>query len=257
MYRPTNHGRTLILLLATCASAQQVKFETASVKKAECSMEHSIDPGLITLKGLPLRPVLITALHVRGDLIQGPGWLDNDCFDIIARMPEGGASDQMPDMLQSLLAERFGLTFHKESRQLKGYSLVVDKGGPKCPEDDPNKDFMGGRGVVGLRRGGGGIKRAMTMAQLASYLSGLGYGPVEDHTGLTPKYDIALAWAPDRDFEPAPPGSAPPPRPNAPPAPTADLFTAIREQLGLRLDRHDVSVEYVVIDHIERTPTGN
>ena len=246
-----------MVLLAACASAQQVKFETASVKKGECRMETSIDPGLITLKGVPLRGVLITAFHVRGDLIQGPGWLDSDCFDILAKMPEGAAADQMPAMMQSLLAERFGLSFHKEPRQLKGYSLVVDKGGPKCPEDDPNKDFMGGRGTVALRRGGGGIKRAMTMEQLASYLSGLGYGPVQDLTGLTAKYDIQLSWAPDRDFEPAPPGAAPAASPNAPPAPTVDLFTAIREQLGLRLDRHDVAVEYVVIDHIERTPTGN
>jgi len=111
-------------------------------------------------------------------------------------------------MLLALLEERFGLKFHKETRQRTGYSLVVDKGGPKCPVDDANKDFMGGRGARKLRRSGGGIKRVMTMAELAGFLSGVGYGPVEDRTGLTARYDIELSWAPDRDFEPAPPSAS-------------------------------------------------
>ena len=247
----------VMLVLAACAGAQQPKFETASVKRAECSFNNSIDPGMISLKGDPLKPVLVQAFHVRADQIEGPAWLDTDCFDIIARMPEGAPPDQLGAMLQAMLAERFGLTVHRETRQRAGYSLVVEKGGPKCPEDDPKKDFMGGRGVMRLRRGGGGIKRVMTMAQLAAYLSGLGYGPVEDATGLTAKYDMDLSWAQDPAFEHSNPLAPPPERPNAPPAPTADLFTALREQLGLRLDRHTVPMEFLVIDHIDRVPTGN
>lgn len=248
----------LIVLLAAGAAAQQATFETASVKRAEqCSLEMSLDPAMISLKGVPLRGVLVTAFHVRGDLIEGPAWLDSDCFDIIAKMPAGAKPDQLPEMLLALLADRFKLAFHRATRQHSGYSLVVDKGGPKCPEDDPNKDFLRGRGTVALRRGGGGIKRAMTMAELASYLSGVGYGPVEDRTGLTARYDIELSWAPDPAFEHS--NAMPPPadRPNAPPAPTVDLFTAVREELGLRLERHNVAVEYVAIDHIERTPGAN
>lgn len=247
----------LIALLAACATAQQLKFDSASVKRSEqCSFQRTLDPGMISLKGVPLRPVLITAFHVRGDLIQGPGWLDSDCFDITAKTAAAATSDQMSAALLALLAERFGLTFHKETRQQKGYALTVDKGGPKCPEDDPAKAFVGGgRGVMALRRGGGGIKRVMTMAELASYLSSVGYGQVQDNTGLTAKYDIQLSWAPDPAFEQ--PIGQPPTGVNLPPAPTDDLFAAVRQQLGLRLDRHDVAVEYIVIDHIERVPTGN
>jgi uncharacterized protein (TIGR03435 family) len=244
-----------MLLLAICAAAQQPKFETASVKRAECTINNSIDPGMISLKGDPLKPVLVEAFHVRADQIEGPAWLDTECFDIIAKMPEGAPPDQLGTMLQALLAERFGLTVHKETRQRPGYSLVVDKGGPKCPEDDPNTNFMGGRGTMMLRRGGGGIKKVMTMAELAAYLSGRGYGPVVDVTGLTAKYDINLSWAPDPDFEHTNPLVSLPE--HAPPAPTVDLFTAVREQLGLRLDRRTVPMEFLVIDHIDRVPTGN
>jgi uncharacterized protein (TIGR03435 family) len=241
---------SFVLLLAACAAAQPVKFDSASVKHADqCAYDTDMNPGMVSAKGVPLRPVMITAFHMRGDLIEGPGWLDSDCFDIVAKMAQPATPDQMSAALLALLVDRFGLTYHKETRQQKGYSLVVDKDGPKSLVDDPAKDFMQGRGTVMLRRGGGGIKRVMTMAQLASFLSGQGYGPVEDHTGLTAQYDIDLSWAKDQAVDPA--------NATAPPAPTADLFTAVREQLGLRLDHHDVAVEYIVIDHIERVPTGN
>ena len=116
-------------------AADQPKFETASVKRAErCEYNTSIDPGSVTLKGVPLKPVLVEAFKVRTDQIEGPSWLDADCFEIMAKMPEGATRDQLPAMLQSLLAERFKLAAHTEDRQTRGYALVVDKGGPKVKE---------------------------------------------------------------------------------------------------------------------------
>ena len=101
----------------------------------------------------------------------------------------------------------------------------------------------------------------MTMAELASYLSARGYGPVLDSTGLNGKYDIDLSWAPDRAFEPSGgyTGASAGAHPNSdlPPAPTADLFAAVRESLGLRLEARKAPVEVLVIDHIERVPTAN
>jgi uncharacterized protein (TIGR03435 family) len=165
-------------------------------------------------------------------------------------------------MLQALLTERFKLVAHKEDRPSSGYALVVDKGGPKFKEDDPKTNFMGshaGQMFYGAP-GHGALKGVMTMATLASNLSTQGYGPVQDLTGLTGKYDIDLTWTPDKAFEPravdATASAATSPGADIP-APEASLFTALRESLGLKLERRNVQTQFVVIDHIERIPTEN
>jgi uncharacterized protein (TIGR03435 family) len=250
------------------SNPDQPKFEVASVKRADqCLFDSSVDPGTLVLKGFPLKAVLTEAFKVKTDQIVGPSWLDEDCFEIVAKMPEGATRDQLPAMLQALLAERFKLAAHKEDRPSAGYALVVDKNGPKFKESDPNSNFMGAHaGQVAFRRGGGGIKASMTMAGLAGYLSGRGYGPVLDFTGLKGKYDIDLSWAPDPALErPGPYAAAyAAARANSadggadlPAAPTADMFTAVRESLGLKLEPRKESVEILVIDHIERVPTAN
>jgi uncharacterized protein (TIGR03435 family) len=106
-----------------------------------------------------------------------------------------------------------------------------------------------------------GFKGSMTMATLARRLSGKAYGTVQDFTGLKGTYDIDLSWAPDPTFEQPGPyateSAAAHPNADPPPTPTANLFTALRESLGLRLESRKEPVEVLVIDHIERIPTGN
>jgi uncharacterized protein (TIGR03435 family) len=223
----------------------------------------SIDPGSVTLKGVPLKAVLMEAFKVQMDRIEGPSWLDADCFEISAKIPEGATRDQLPAMLQALLTERFGLAAHKEDRPRPGYALVVDKGGPKFKEDDPTTNFMGshaGQMMFGAF-GHGAVKGVMSMAALAAHLSTEGSGPVADLTGLTGKYDIDLSWTRDPDFAPRPRdpavSAATPPSADTPAAPGADLFAALRDQLGLRLERRQMQVQFLVIDHIERIPTEN
>jgi uncharacterized protein (TIGR03435 family) len=243
----------------------QPKFEAASVKRTDqCVLDNSLGPGTFVLKGDPLKPILVEAFKVSKDQISGPSWLDEDCFEVFGKMPEGTTRDQIPAMLQALLAERFKLAAHKEDRPSRVYALVVDKNGPKFKESDPSSSFMGAHpGAMMFRAGPGtsGFKGSMTMADLARRLSGKGHGPVQDFTGLKGKYDIDLSWAPDRAFEPmgewARAAQAAHPNADLPPAPTADLFAAIRESLGLRLERRKEPVEVLVIDHIERVPTGN
>jgi uncharacterized protein (TIGR03435 family) len=204
------------------------------------------------------------AFRVTKDQIVGPSWLDEDCFEIFGKAPDGATRDQLPAMLQALLAERFRLAAHKDDRPSQAYALVVDKNGPKFKESGSSSNFMGAHpGATTFRAALGiaGFKGSMTMADVARRLSGKGYRPVQDFTGLKGKYDIDLSWAPDRTFEPlgefARAMEAAHPNADLPPAPTADLFAAIRESLGLRLEPRKEPVEALVIDHIERVPTGN
>src|SRR3954470_17338525 len=142
-----------IFAAAILTGQDQPKFETASVERMERSIIHnSLGPGTVTFRGDPLRIVLAEAFQVKGYQITGPSWLDDDCFEIVAKMPEGATSDQIPAMLQALLAERFKLVAHKEDRPRPVYALVVDKGGPKFKEASLNFQRMGQRpGLVLFR----------------------------------------------------------------------------------------------------------
>jgi uncharacterized protein (TIGR03435 family) len=252
-------------VLAAQNTAAPLKFEAASVKPAErCSMENSIDDSRIALNGDPLNVVLMEAFKVKMDQIDGPSWLEGDCIVINAKLPDGASKDQVPAMLQALLAERFGLAYHKESRTRPGYALVVDKNGPKVKASDGTRKagFPPSGGVAfGATLTSAGIKGSMTMDRLAHFLSSRVSAPVEDLTGLTGKYDVDISWGLDPSFErPGPYAvSYAENHPDAPvaPTPTADLFTAVRDSLGLKLESHKEPVEFVVIDHIERLPTGN
>jgi len=168
---------SLIALSALTAqnATNQPKFEVASVKRADGCFggRSSIDPGSVTLRGVPLKAVLMEAFNVKMEQIEGPSWLETDCFEISAKIPDGATRDQLPAMLQALLAERFKLAAHKEDRPRSGYALIVDKGGPKFKEDDPKANFMGshsGQLFVGAA-GYGRLKGVMPMATLARSLS--------------------------------------------------------------------------------------
>jgi uncharacterized protein (TIGR03435 family) len=259
-----------IFAAAILTGQDQPKFETASVKRMERSIIHnSLGPGTVTFRGDPLRLVLAEAFQVKGYQIAGPSWLDDDCFEIVAKMPEGSTSDQIPAMLRSLLAERFKLVAHKDNRPRPVYALVVDKGGPKFKEADVS--FKRGalrpgqvmfRSTVDTQ----GFKGAMTMARLVQFLSYRLDRPVQDFTGLKGTYDIDLAWVHDPTIErqassgtsyaeaTAASGDT---RADLPAPPTATLFTAIRDWLGLKLESRNEPVEMLVIDRVERIPTAN
>jgi uncharacterized protein (TIGR03435 family) len=262
-----------IALSSLCAfgdqnAADQPKFEAASVKRADrCSMENSLDPGRIALIGDPLKVVVKEAFNVKIDQITGPSWLDEDCYTVVAKIPEGATKDRLPAMFEALLIERFKLAAHRESRLRPGYALMVDKNGPKFKQTDPSFHGLGQRtGQVrfGAGREVGGIKGAMTMATLARFLSGRLGGPVQDLTGIEGTFDIDLAWAPDPTLEKlgafaehAATASSSPDAAASLPAGTGNLFTSIRDSLGLRLEPRKQAVEVIVIDHIERIPVEN
>lgn len=257
---------SLLLLAAACiANAQNIaaqpKFEVASVKQSRCGGGSWIDPGVLTLRGMPLKGVLREAFNVKMEQIEGPSWLETECYDISAKIPAGVSRDQLSAMLRPLLVERFKLAAREEDRATSGYVLVVDKGGLKVKEDNAKAFFMGKDAKPGLTFYGvgahGALKGVMTMTTLASNLSSNGYGPIQDATGLAGRYDIDLKWRPDLAVEAKRLDVTPSAEPPQVDTSLPDLFTAIRESLGLRLERRTVPVRFVVIDHIERIPTEN
>jgi uncharacterized protein (TIGR03435 family) len=182
-------------------------------------------------------------------IVNGPSWLESERFDIMAKPDDPGIPNvtQLKVMVQKLLAERFGLAFHTESREMTAYVITVGKGGPKLTKNDSggNLPGFGGRGP-----GAFGVRNS-TMAEFAGFLQGnILERPVVDKTGLTDKYDFTLEFRPTGQLSAAP-GGAPaqlPPEIEA----RADFFTAIQEQLGLKVENMRTPVEVYVIDKIQK-----
>lgn len=156
-------------------------------------------------------------------------------------------------MVQKLLAERFGLEFHREQKELSAYVMTVDKAGVKMAKVEGNRGNLPGFGG----RGPGAIgARNSTMTEFAGFLQArILERPVVDQTGLTDRYDFSLEWKP---YTVPPEGSA---EPNPPALPQniedrPDLMTAIRQQLGLKIESGKAPVEVLVIDKVTK-PTAN
>lgn len=235
-------------------------------------------PGRINYENVGLGAIIGEAYNVKGYQISGPDWFQSERYNVIATVPLGITKDQFRVMLQNLLADRFKLTLHKETRELPIYTLSVAKNGPKLKKavPDPPPDASDGADVAGRpggRAGGGNMKLdtegypvlgpGMSMAMmndrarlankghmqvLVNLLSGQTGRPVVDATGLTEEYQFALYWIPQ------PPG-ADPSMAEDPKGP--DLFAALQEQMGLKLEPKKGPIEVLVIDHAERVPTEN
>jgi bla regulator protein BlaR1 len=266
---------TVLLTLAAAGafaqpSAKPLTFEVASVKPsspdARGTFIRYLPGGGLTVAGITLKTLIGFAYDVRDFQISGgPGWLGSDRFDINARPETSNAPENAPtdfanqtdeqrktfteqnrERLKALLADRFQLGLHRETKEQQVYALLAAKNGPKL---QPTKE---GKGMMRMGRGlltGQGVE----VAFLATSLSGQLGRPVIDKTGLAGKYDFELKWTPDPGqsadgpFGPLPP----PPDPNGP-----SIFTAVQEQLGLRLESQKGPVEILVIDRAEK-PSEN
>jgi uncharacterized protein (TIGR03435 family) len=191
----------------------------------------------------------------KSQILGGPDWLDSAMFDIDAKsdpsvdaelhgLSSDDAAQQKRRMVQALLADRFALTAHKETRQLPVFALVLAKGGPKFKPAQVNGttiDTYPSR----LHISGSDDTVAVLARELAQSLGRV----VLNQTGLIGRYDLTLSWTPDDRPAPTVNGA---PDPNAPPG----LFTAIQEQLGLKLESTKAPVDVLVIDRVER-PSEN
>jgi uncharacterized protein (TIGR03435 family) len=317
------------------AAEAKVEFEVASIKHPALPGRGVIRPGRqggpgsgdpvrVTYALSTIRDLIVEAHSVKPSQVSGgPKWLDSERFDIVAKAPEGATKEQVKVMLQNLLAERFQLTLHRETKELPIYALVVGAKGPKLKDSTvtdtlPASDSQpraGGQGQAGGQAGAppppvprslgmGGIKIApdgcpetlpmaagragnftmmtpsgecmvsngQSMDGLAKELSNRFDRPVIDQTGLKGKYDLRLRY--DSSSMPGgrggpimskdirddtglgPPGGDPAGR-GALGGETPSIFDALQEQLGLKLEAKKGLVDLLVIDHVEKTPTGN
>ncbi len=261
------------------SAAPPMTFEVASIKpSAEDDRRVGIQflpGGGLRTTGTQLKFLITFAYDVRDFQVSGgPGWINSDRFDIMAKSEQAGSGSDLPSeirkmtdeqmktnlermrlKLRALLADRFQLTIHRETKEGPVYALLIAKSGSKLKESVDNPGDR--RRMLGMNRGelnGNGVELEMLAGTLASQLG----RPVIDRTGLKGKFDFKLHWTPDPGEPmgpfggPQPPGTdAPPPDLNAP-----SIFTAIQEQLGLRLESQKGPVDLIVIDRVEK-PSEN
>jgi uncharacterized protein (TIGR03435 family) len=247
------------------------KFDVASIKPTAPDQENTMlmfTPDGISIHGVPVKMLVRETFGIEDDRIVGePGWTKSTRFDIEAKVNAEDAPklkalkiDQRRTMLLPLLEERFGLKYHHETRELPMYSLVVAKSGLKmkesAPDDPAAKDKP--RGHMLRYDGPGHIESTGTTVEMLSHILSRELGrSIVDHTGLKGPYDYELKWTP---------ADAPPPTAGGDSgAPKSDgegdvsgpsLFTALEEQLGLKLESTKGQVDVVVIDHLDM-PSAN
>ena len=241
----------LLALGVVTARAQRPSFEVASIKLGDPNERRrgiGSRGNQLEVVNTPLKDMIGFAYDVETDQIfGGPKWIGSDLFTITAR-PDAATALRAPDdpakvlklMLQSLLAERFKLAIHLESRVEPIYELTVTKGGPRL-NDSAGPDANGRQGLFG--RPGYWVATNQTVASLVGPLSRQLGRQVRDKTSLTGKYDFTLTYSSEVTQQAG--GD-----PNAP-----SVFTALEEQLGLKLESARGPVEVFVVDNAERPQT--
>jgi uncharacterized protein (TIGR03435 family) len=258
--------------LAATTDVKLPAFDVVSIKpnKSDSGMIRVMyKPDGYSATNISLKMLILGAYGLKEDQLSGlPIWADSARYDIDAKVAGADVAelqklknDQRRLLLLPLLADRFKLTVHNETKILPIYELVVAKNGSKLKEATPGDTYANGvKGPDGVGRAGMMTMRpgqlaaqAVPVTSLVNILSQQLHRTVMDKTGLTGKYDIALQWTQDEGLNPmfkgtdgSPQRAEPPPDASGP-----SIFTAVQEQLGLRLQSSRGPVQVVVIDHVE------
>jgi len=241
-----------------------------------------------------MKKLLMRAYELKSYQIAGPAWIDSERYEIAAKIPSAASKQDVPLMLRAMLAERFHLVAHSETRQLSIYELTVARTGPRFHQsaaaepqaatDDGTiatpKWSKGPDGFPALPEGAdvprsyevvfGGSDGLMyklwarreTMQQLADRLSSQLTRPVIDHTGLKEQYDFALAWSIESAGGSVPRTDPPPDEIDVHNTPIlsdagVSIFSALESQLGLKLERKKGPLQMLIVDRIDKVPTAN
>jgi uncharacterized protein (TIGR03435 family) len=271
----------------------RVEFEVASIRPSDPILSPAdaakigvhIDGARVNLTKLSLNDCLAAAYKVKLYQISGPEWMASERFDINAKLPAGSNGDQIPQMIQALLTDRFSMKFHREMKDFPVYALVVGKTGLKMKESPPDLpadpadaskafdlttsssatrttiDY--GNGMYMTFGNNAFEGRKLPASAMADTLARFVDRPVVDMTELKGNYDFTLEFAPE-DFLAMMMRSAVAAGITLPPealklidASNGDsLFNAL-ETLGLKLEKRKAPIEVLVIDHIEKSPSDN
>jgi uncharacterized protein (TIGR03435 family) len=233
----------LSLALTAANQAAAPAFEVASVKpdkSGDGTSRTQSAHGEVRILNLSLRRLIEKAYDLGEYQLVGPQWLGLERYDVIAKAPVETPGERINAMMRTLLAERFQLVSHRESRTLAVYALGISKGGPKLRRAEP--------GIASTSRTNTAIAgKKLSMSWLSDALSQRLDRPVVDATGLEGVYDLELKWSPDEGAGPAPKATAD----------AGSIFTAIQEQLGLKLEARKMPVDVLVIDRAEKVPLAN
>ena len=270
---------------------ERLEFEVASVKPAPpldtknaVSFGRHFDGALVRFNQTSLRDYIRIAFRVRDYEVEAPAWLASARFDVSAKIPEGETQDQVPEMLQALLADRFALKFHRVSKNLPVYALVVRGGAVKMKEAPPDETdaspskkpvevrLSGGGGRGGVIDFGGGTYfalphyrlegRKLPMDIFADLLGHLTDRPVIDQTGLSARYDFTLDLS-EADYNAITTragisiGEPQSPEDLLDLAAAGDPLPKALRRLGLDFQSRKGPVEILVVDDIHKTPTEN
>jgi uncharacterized protein (TIGR03435 family) len=221
----------LLLLLTPTCFAQTAAFEAASIKPstAEPGAGSGISSniGRITARNVTLKRCIRGAYALpEAQIAGGPKWVDEERYDIDAKAPGPAGDSEMMAMLRQLLAERFKLVIHRETRPLPGYALVAGKKGLTAKQSEPGTPSRSNASRRAIDA------TACSMGCLATKLAEVLHAPVTDATGVEGRFDFKLEWTPD-DLQTA-------------------VLPALEEQLGLKLAGRKIPTDVIVIDSAER-----
>ena len=270
-------------------------FEVASIKPAEplsvermmAGQQHisvNVDAARVDFSDVSLAELIRAAYRVKLYQISGPDWMTTSRFDVVAKLPEGAKSDQVPEMLRTLLEERFHLALHNSSKEMPVYALVVGKDGSKLKESTPDEATDGAGAAAGGRRGEGvspmtssgpngsstmsagpnGLHldlKNMTVASMLDWLSRFTDRPVVDQTGLAGRYDLALDVSRDEMLNAARGAGmvidAARRAPEGATDPGGDSVFGSVQKAGLKLEPRRLPLTLLVVDRLDKTPTEN
>lgn len=284
--------RFTVLLIATCVFAfgqARPEFEVASIKPASGGIDQvavgvHIDGAQVSMTTMSIKDLVAMSYRVRTNQITGPDWTGSQRYNISAKLSDGAAQAQVPQMLQSLLADRFQLKLHRETRELPVYALGIAKTGLKMTEipPDPDSDYRSG-GPVEVAAGGNANGAVMNLGKgtsltlgpssfeakkldlprFADLLSRFMDRPVIDTTGLKGLYDFTLELTPEDRMAilirgGVNQGAALPPQALRllDFGSNASLVSAL-QKVGLTFEAKTAPLEMLVIDSAQKTPTEN
>jgi uncharacterized protein (TIGR03435 family) len=241
--------------VASVRAAGSVTSKNADEVKRGAGMQ--IDGAQVDIWMMSLADLVRQAYGLKAFQFSGPQWMSSERYEIHAKLPSGATPAQVPAMLQTLLAGRFQLVFHRDSREHQVYALLVGKNGLKlqlaggtAPDNPRDKRLDMPGGTMHLNR-------KMTMPALCDFLGGFVDRPVIDMTGLTDTYQVTLDIPVDElkrakiAAEGVRPGDI-----ASDPSGSSAMFTAV-QQLGLKLEPRKTAVDVLIVDHAEKVPTEN